>query len=349
MRWLGVLVVVLTTMIVLPVAAQPTPKGDSAGAQALFDQGLERLKVDDWAGACPQFEASNKLEVSVGATVNIARCAEHNGELARAWAEFKRAKSLNLELSPEPRKKKVEEFIDERLSAIEPRLPWITVRVSARPEGLAIVRDGLPFPIEGLAVAVPIDPGKHVFRVSAPGYRTITQEVTLAEGAKQEITLRLEIDPEAATAIEPAPPNKLPVGRGPTPSQGPNTLVLTGGILSGVGGLGLVIAAITGGVALADRSTLDQLVDDGDCREDLAAGTISCSSAARKRSHDAIARGEPLALTSTITLFAGGAIAAAGIALVIAGATSDSGADKTALIPLFLAGGGGVSLAGSFQ
>lgn len=345
MRWLT-LAFVLWALPIGSVAAQPAQKGDSAGAQALFDQGLERLKAEDWAGACPQFEASNKLEVSVGATVNIARCAEHNGELARAWAEFKRAKSLNLELSPEPRKKKVEEFIDERLSAIEPRLPWITVRVSARPEGLTIERDGLPFPIEGLTVAVPIDPGKHVFRVSAPGYRTITQDITLAEGARQEITLRLEIDPDAKT---PPPEDKRPVIPPAAPSAGTNTLMLTGAILSGGGGLGLVIAAITGGLALGERNTLDQLVEDGDCTEDPVAGTISCGPAARGESHDAIARGEPLALASTISLFAGGAIAAAGIALVIAGATSDSQADKTTLIPLFVAGGGGLLLGGTFQ
>lgn len=336
------LALLLPSMVVLPAWAQPPPKGDSAGAQALFDRGLQLLEVNDWAAACPQFEASNKLEVSVGATVNIARCAEHDGRLARAWAEFKRAKALNVELSPEPRKKKVAEFIDERLSAIEPRLPWLTVRLSVRPPGLSILRDGAPFPIEGLDVAVPIDPGTHELRVSAPGYRPISREVTLAEGAKQEVSLQLELDNDAPPASDP-PKAVTP------PSSSPSPLVITGAVLSGAGGLGLVIAAITGGVALAERNTLDELVQDGRCSEDLGAGTISCTAEARDASHEAISRGEPLALASTISLFAGGAIAAAGIALVIAGATSQSRAEQALIVPWFVAGGGGLLLGGTLQ
>ena len=93
-RWFGA--TLAAALSLLPTSA-PAQERDPAAAQALFDKGVELLKQEKWAEACPQFDASMKLDPSVGAQVNIARCLEHDGYIARAWAELKRAKALNQE------------------------------------------------------------------------------------------------------------------------------------------------------------------------------------------------------------------------------------------------------------
>jgi len=327
----------------------PPPTRDPAAAEVLFHKGLEYLKVDDWKNACPQFNASMRLDPSVGTQVNIARCADHDGLLARAWAEFKKAKVLNQE-TPGARRDQLDSFIDSEIARLEPRIPWITVRVSPRPAGLIVERDGASVPIEGLDQRVPIEPGEHTVSAAAPGHRRATQKITIAEGQQKEVVLALVVDPGAV--VEPPVP-KLPPPRdgGHEGEQGPSVLLIVGGVLSGVGALSLATAAITGGLAYSARGTLDDLVASGQCTESPSGDQISCSSQARAESHDAIARGEPLALASTVTLFAGAAIAATGLTLIIVGVTQSKSSEavrEAAIVPLILPGGGGVAIGGLF-
>lgn len=351
-RALGLLAM-LGALSVTPLAwAQ---ERDPAAAQALFDKGVELLKQEKWSEACPQFEASMKLDPSVGTQVNIARCLEHDGLIARAWAEFKRAKALNQETPGAKRKKGVDAFVDEAIARLEPRLPWITLRLASTPPGVRVARDGVELPLEGLGQKMPLDPGKHTFEVSAPGFTTETRSLDAKEGEALELTVELKPAPEPAveppglppTVPTPPTPQPAPVP-GAAPAGGPSALLVAGGVLSGVGALTLAVSAITGGLAASDRGTLDDLVASETCSESGA--VITCdSSEARAAAQEAIDRGQPLALTSTATLFAGAAIAATGLTLIIVGATQAPGSrPQVGVAPLLWSGGGGVSLGGRF-
>lgn len=273
-----------------------------------------------------------QLDPSVGTQINLARCAEHNGQVARAWADYKKAKALNAETPLAKRKANVDSFVDGELKKLEARLPWVTLRLrvtdaDGKPvapsavAGLVIKRGEAVVPPEGLDVAVPIDPGKHTFKATAPGYHESTIEVTFVEGARQEAMLALV---GAAPGIEvPVPPPGTPPPQVPPRKQddeGMSPLFWAGIAIGSAGAGSLIVSGITGGIAMSDHGTLEDLKESGGCRE--ADGIIDCDDATTAEAHDAISRGETLSVVSTVTLFAGAGLAATGIVLAVVGATS---------------------------
>jgi hypothetical protein len=351
----------LALLIASPLTVNAQQR-DPAAAQTLFERGVEALKSNDWDGACKSFEGSMKLDPSVGAQINLARCAEHNGQVARAWADFKKAKALNAETPLAKRKANVDSYVDGELKKLEARLPWVTLRLKVTDAdgkpvaptavaGLTITRDDTVVPREGLDVAVPVDPGKHVFKATAPGFHPSTVEVTFAEGARQEAMLALV---GAAPGIEvPVPPPGQPPGA-PTPpppakTESETSPLLWVGIAVGSAGVAsLIVAGITGGIAASDRGTLDDFVDGGDCIEE--GGTIACNDDVKAEAHDALSRGETMSLVNTVTLFAGAGLAVTGVVLAVVGATSGGSTDEKAVsvVPVVGPDALGVTVTGSF-
>ncbi len=313
-----------------PATAAAQPGRDPAAAEALFKKGVEALEKDDWAGACPSFEASVKLDPSVGAQLNVARCAEHDGKLARAWAEYQKAKVLNQETPGAKRKREVDAFVDDALSKLEPRLPKITVRLTSKPAGVRVERDGVELPLSSLELALPVDPGTHVMVATAPGHEELRQTFEIAEGARKEVVLSLVPKAAAPPAVvpPPSPPSDAPTSPRPVPQtrdEGGVDLVVLGAAIGAIGAASLAVAAITGGIASSDNATLEDL--EG-CER--SGETLSCPGSTLEEARDAASRGEALSVASTVTLFAGAAVAATGLTLVIVGATSSS-ASKTGL------------------
>src|SRR5262249_6041948 len=80
-----------------PVAlllAAGTAHAQPAGAQAetLFRQGKDLMAKGKIAEACAAFDASQKLEPTISALLNLAACREKNGQLATAWGLFLEAR-----------------------------------------------------------------------------------------------------------------------------------------------------------------------------------------------------------------------------------------------------------------
>lgn len=320
---LSVLSLGLALGIALPVQADDAR--DPAAAEVHFRRGVELLKKDDWKSACEAFDASMKLDPSVGTQINVARCAAHDERLALAWAEFKRAEAMNAETPLEKRKREIDEFVKTEIAKLEPRLPWIRVVLSPKAAaGLTLARDGVTIPTVGLEVAVPIDPGEHTFTASAQGYAEVSRSVTIGEAERKTVDLTLSPLSPGEEPEKPGPAAKGAPGRTAEDSDaGGSPLVPAGVALAALGGASLVVSAVTGGVAFGDRQAIDALEDDGRCAE--AGGRITCVDAtSQAEAHDAIARGEPLALTSTITLFAGLAVAGTGAVLLGVGLASGS-------------------------
>src|SRR5262245_6886680 len=72
----------------------PASADDSAAAEALFQQAKLLKEQQRWAEACPKFEASYKLDKTLGTLLNFADCEEHVGRIATAWARFGEAVEL---------------------------------------------------------------------------------------------------------------------------------------------------------------------------------------------------------------------------------------------------------------
>lgn len=340
--------------LIVPRDAEAGETRDPAAAEVHFRRGVELLKQESWAEACEAFATSMKLDPSVGTQINVARCAAHDGRLALAWAEFKKAQALNAETPLEKRKRDVDGYIAGELAKLEPRLPWVSLAISPKDvKELTLSRDGASIPAVGYEVAVPIDPGEHKFSAAAPGFARADKTVTLREGERLTVTLELRPDAGAPALPPPVDPPPAAPARPPAPpppgEPGPGSpLVPVGATFLALGGASLIVSAISGGLAFSDRQTLDGLVDAGRCSE--AGGTIACEPSAREEAHAAIARGEPLAVASTVTLFAGLGVAAAGAAMLGVGVVAESGATKpaVAVAPWFAPGGAGLAAGGRF-
>jgi hypothetical protein len=343
----------------LALAPDTARAGDTAAAESLFQRGVELLKKDDWTEACKAFEASMKLDASVGAQINIARCAAHDGKIATAWAGFRKAKALNAETPLERRKASVESFVDGEIKKLEPRIPYVTVKVTLKAPAsggpkspsdvadLKILRDDVPIPLESTGVEIPVDPGKHVFRASAPGYLDTHVELDVPEASKKDVSLELEAAPTApkplGTTDEPRPKGVVE----PPPRKTTSPLVGAGIGVAAVGAAALVVSAATGGVALSDRKKIDHLVEAHHCTE--SGGDLKCDAASDAEAHSATTRGKALALTSTVTLFAGAALAGTGIVMAVVGATSSKKSrGDVSVTPVVGPSIAGLSLGGAF-
>jgi hypothetical protein len=106
---------------------------------------------------------------------------------------------------------------------------------------------------EALGVERFVNPGPHVVKASAPGLKEATREFTIPEGGAQSVAVALEKDQGSPVASETSPtPVTHPLA---ADTQGkPNRLPAI--IAFGVGGAGLVLGAVTGGLALGKHGTL---------------------------------------------------------------------------------------------
>lgn len=164
---------------------------DPAAAEALYLSGRKLIGEENWTEGCEKFRASMELNPAVSTLINIAMCSEHEGKLTQALVEYRRASQLNQDTLGEERKRKLEQVVKEGITALEQRLSRVQLVVANRPTGIEIQRDGMSLPIATIGETIPLDPGEHVFVVTAPGYRKEEKKVALKEGETQKIELSL--------------------------------------------------------------------------------------------------------------------------------------------------------------
>src|SRR4051795_1100570 len=98
--------------------AQPSPEGSSSAlAEQLFNQGRDLIKANNWADACPKFEASLRYDPVLGTRLNLASCYEHIGKLASAWGLYRES----IELAKKAGDNKRAEYAQKQAGALEPR------------------------------------------------------------------------------------------------------------------------------------------------------------------------------------------------------------------------------------
>ncbi|WP_441290950.1 PEGA domain-containing protein [Sorangium sp. KYC3313] len=227
------------------------PGRDPVAAEALFKAARALVDKGDDAAGCPKFEASLALNPSASTQINIARCREREGKLATAWHDYHRALVLNRETAGEQRRRSLEEVANQGIAALEPRVPKLVIMVKGAPAGMEVLRDGTALPAAALGEPLPVDPGPHEIRASAPGHQAETRSITLAEG--ETTTVELTLRPAAAASAA-TPPTKANEARGGTPAWA---------WISGAAGIALAGASV--GFLIDDLSAISALREN--CRE----------------------------------------------------------------------------------
>ncbi len=214
---------------------------DRALADDLFTQAKTLFDAGKYAEACPKFADSQRADPQIGTLLNLALCHDKEGKTASAYAEYKDAATLATQKGQQDRA----DFARKGMADLEPKLSRVTFKVDKPVHGEAVKMGDQPVPQSAWGSPLARDPGKQQLEVSAPGKKTWTQEVTIAEGpASADIVV---------PALEEAPIDKGTPFSATTANGGSNTKTL-GYIVGGVGVAGLAVGGIFGLLYLGKRS-----------------------------------------------------------------------------------------------
>lgn len=233
-------------LVSMPVAASPTA-ADRALAQSLFEDGRRLMAAGDFDSACPKLSESQALDPSGGTILNLAVCHEKQGRLATAWSDFKEA------LSIARRDNRTDRFdvAQEHLTALEPKVPWLTIRVvSAKPEQQVLL-DGAVVRAAAWDTPIAVDPGSHRLESTATGHATWTNPVEVAVGERKVVEIpELASDtaraPTATDDVESAAPAEVERGNG------------LAWVVVGTGVVALGVGSYFGATALSTQSEVEK-------------------------------------------------------------------------------------------
>jgi hypothetical protein len=166
------------TILVLLTSIASAQAPDVSSAEALFREGRKLMKEQKLAEACEKFEASERIDDSVGTLLNLADCREKNGQLATAWATFLKAAS-----AARTRHDDHEAAAKQHAAALEPRLAYLTISVpeASKVDGLVIKRDDAVVDTALWNTGVPVDAGRYKISGEAPGHEAWSTVVDVRE------------------------------------------------------------------------------------------------------------------------------------------------------------------------
>lgn len=229
----------VAALIAASVPARAQTADEKAQAEVLFEEGKRLMAEAKYDAACAKLTESNKLDSGVGTLLFLGECYRLAGRRASAWATFREAESV----AGKTGDRRIT-IAQGRVQELEPRLSRMTVSVPAAVDGLVVTRDGIPLAGGLWGVAVPVDPGSHVVRATAPKHQP--WEVTTSvgdDGASAAVTV-----PKLVRLLDAPPPPPGP--REPTPARDEpsagGTQRAIGLGLAGVGAVGVGLGTFFG-------------------------------------------------------------------------------------------------------
>lgn len=257
--------------------ANPTAD-DKALATILFQEGRALMTGGRIPEACLKLEESQRLDPGGGTLLNLALCHEREGRLARSWGEFREAELV----ARADGRRDAEVEAANHVRALEPRLSRlkIVVPAAAQVEGLVIERDGHEMGRGAWSMAIPIDGGEHVVRVTAPRREPFrTTMVIAAESDARTVTI-----PVLATPLVVVKASRVDSPQTPTAPVAP-LLTPARLRLGGIGAAGVGVALLgAAGYALATALSAKN-ASNSHCFVD------GCDDVGFQRRSDAISRG----------------------------------------------------------
>lgn len=163
----------------------------SEQARRLFAQGLDALDRGRFVEAAQAFERSYRLRPSAIALINLAIVYRNQGRYLEAQAIFRRAIAEGAtELLPD-------ELNRARNDLARLELATPTVRFVGLPQGATLRCDGRVIDRATFERGIPLDPGAHVFNVTAAGFEPEQRTIRTDPSTQQAIELALRRSPRA--------------------------------------------------------------------------------------------------------------------------------------------------------
>ncbi len=344
--------------------AQAPAEGDLETVAAARSLGVEGVKLAD-AGKCDvaleKLARAERLHHAPTILGRLGECQVHTGKLVEGTENLARVVREPLPPNPPPAFVKAKARAQAAYDAAKPRIAKLSVSVKAPPAtAFAVTIDGQALSSLVLESDRPTDPGEHVIEAKGDGLLPASQSITLTEGQRASVALKLETDPRAAAAIAAvpatapvvpakpvasAPLDARPLAPSPTPSPSVEPLASGRGaprsqapayVAFGLGAAGLGVGAVFGALALSGRSDITRECPNKVCPES---------------SRDTLDQTRTYGTVSTVGVMAGAGLFAIGAVLYVSAMPSRSSPDAQAtrgvrVSPFVGLGGGGVN--GSF-
>jgi hypothetical protein len=319
---------------------------DKAAARDLAIAGIQLADRGDCAGAVVKLKTAADLYPAPTVVERLGECQIALGKIVAGTESLQSVVHAELGPSPNPVFVEAQRRAQKALDAARSRIPKVVIHLAGpAPADARVTLDGERVPPALLDGERPTDPGLHQIAASAPGFKDAISSITLAEGARSEVTLTLEPIPSAAPVLAPTSP-VLPPGTAtpgvppapapeqpapaPTSSSGGSIALPVTALVLGAAGLG--VGGTFGLLAMGKKSTLDSACDPGK----------SCPGASQQ-DIDAM---NTNATVSTVGFIAGGVLVATGFILLLTRSSGSEGAPHAAVTPLV--GPGSLGLGGAF-
>ena len=238
---------------------------DRTTARSLAAEGEAALDAQQYGVAEDRFRRADALVHAPTLVVAHGRALMGLGRLVEAYERFQ----LVLREGTAPKDpeswQRAQEEAAELSDKVEQRIAWLTVSVAGAPNPKVEI-DGRPVPQAALGARRAMDPGTREITVSADGCQTRRLKVTLGDGARRALQVILARTVKSEERVPRAPSTPTGAQASQSEQDGP-ILAYT---MLGVGGLGILVAAVTGILTLDKQSSLDSVCVDGTCPSSAA-------------------------------------------------------------------------------
>jgi hypothetical protein len=311
------------------MAAAVASADDPAAARAQLEAGYALKEQGKYADALPHLLESLRLDVQLKTLTNLADCEEHVGKLVDAQKHWVLARDR----AGVEGNSKLRAAAEDRLSALEKRMPRLTIRLApGSPANAEVMRDGTMLGAISLGIGLPTDPGPHTLIVQAKGHADASTEVTLGEAELKEVVVIA--GPEVVGSLAGPLANTASEGGGTHSSLGTQRTVAI--VSASVGGAGLIMGTILGVSAISSWGSAET-----DCNQ-------GCSSLPTSKAQTERSQALTYATVSTVGFIAGGVLLAGGAALWLTAPPKKEAPGPAPASVALVPGPGGIALLGVF-
>ncbi len=272
---------VLAAVLASPalVSAQPAPGGDEgepvggeaggarARTRALANDGLRAFRKGDFVTALAKFEQAEAIVPAPTIALLRARSLEKLGRLTEALERLRGIVGAPPAANAPYVHHRAHQDAELELQALEPRVPIVTILVDGAPgEGAELAIDGRSVPWPGRADRLEqrIDPGSHRFELRRRDGTRAAAGADVAERSRTDVQLSLP-PPRAGDDAEQGEVADSSGGGGRFLPFDARTQRTAGWVALAAGGLGLGVALVTGGAAIAVGGDLSDRCPAGAC------------------------------------------------------------------------------------
>jgi hypothetical protein len=276
----GLMALLLAGLLSFSLGAAASTAEEKAGARAAAGEGVKAFNEERYGDALDMFTRAESLVRSPVHQLFIARSHAQLGNLVLARETYRALSREQFPAGSPAAFEQARQTAGEELATLEPRLPYLTLKVTGAPvDKVTVTMDGADVPAPLIGVPRPVDPGDHEFQATGPGVTPVTLKVTIAEAERKTANLDVNFDAEKAAAIAAAADEPEPTlvstpassdgsDRAPAADpMGPLRLASYGAF--GVGAVGIGLGVIFGLNAKSKANEANSLCDSQGCPDSL--------------------------------------------------------------------------------